>query len=209
MVYGSKLSKLQLLEIWAGSRLSLPDDYCEFLLRYNGGVPRPSGISTPGEDSSTIGLGNKALIENLEAELNSTSDVVRHRELASDIEFLRNAVIPCRVARLYGAETSPLGLRQHLLSGSLPDATWVEQLLPIGEESGGTPIWLSLGDDYGAVYMMIPEYDDTAVECEDLKLASSFSDFLFGLTPARVRYSPGFVPLQRHVSIFRLNEYDP
>ena len=205
---GQKISEEELRELLKGCALDIPEDYKEFLMEFNGGKPCPSGIKFVSDDGLNDSNGNETLIANIEAEILSTNDKQRRQTLEEDREFVRNTFIPRRVSMLFGAYSSPLGLRQHLFAASRPGTVWVEKLLPIGEEDSGGLIFLSLAHDFGSVYAIMPEYDDVAEDCAQFRIAESFTAFLNGLVPARVTFSPGFIPTERHVQIFRLDDYD-
>ncbi|HBJ34415.1 MAG TPA: hypothetical protein DDZ51_06550 [Planctomycetaceae bacterium] len=202
-------SELNELEEQYGIRL--PVDYKDFIVSINGGSPRPSGFCMLDESPGQLGAGTASLVEVLENELDASDSTSRRQELKEDINFLKNSYIPQRVDRLYGFYSIPPSLhwRFELMVGS--PGEWTLRLLPIGEDSDGTPILMSLNEnDFGSIYCMAIDGSEPSESSglKQFRVGRSFSDFIQRLFPARILYAAGMTPPPRHRLIFRIDEYD-
>jgi len=202
------VNESELNEVEKQHRIRLPVDYKDFIVSINGGSPQPSGFCMLDESPGQLGAGSGSLVAMLETELGVSENTSRIQELKEDINFLKNSYIPQRVERLYGLHSIPPSLQWRIqLMVDSPD-DWTLRLLPIGEDSNGTPILMSLNQpDFGAIYCMSldgSEPSETS-ELKQFRVARSFSEFIQQLFPANVLYATGMTPSPRHKLIFQID----
>lgn len=183
-------------------RGSVPDEYREFLKRVNGGIPYPSGYRPTFDDEPDAA---QTLVAN------------GPNPILNDIA--NYAILPSRVACFYGLGRSnrEMDLRAVILGRTVTDRNDAGSLLPVAEDSTGTPILMSISiDHFGWIYDYDEdiEFDDaygprsTLDELSQLVLAESFTEFLHGLHVARAKFPAGFEITDAHLKALQLGGYE-
>jgi hypothetical protein len=209
----------RLKEIETKHKVAFPEDFVDFLLHVNGGVPRPSGFRFLDERPPSPGQGNDDTVRWLCDQLRRCTVPEECEHFQREIEFLRNSYVPKRVSMLFQLEGHDNSIDWYLSQWTLVGSGKRFWFVPVGMDSSNCLLMLCVTPPVaGAVYAGVQGLavlgdenvldDDTATDIQGNEIGWSFSDFLQRLFPARVLHSAGYLPPAQVRYIHRLDMYD-